>query len=282
MLAVKLAMLWVGHVRTFHNVWPNPTVENLLEPLGVAEATHHFYTYPAAQCHRNRPNDPPPDYSPEDALRYVAGALRPDTLEVRESSSRADLAVAAVRRARAEQGNDWANLEALTRQYVRRTEAWEAFVASTPGWRDLDAIAFNRPDVFLYQPIAKPTRFDPDEIHCFTSLGPRKDEAGLDDRWALGHPLAVERYMRVGDSVVQQYAVEKRPWCPEEVNRRHADRSGLRIVKCAYQGDAWNAPEWERGHVGIARFNDGDGRSLKQALRALDDDRRDAVVTRHA
>ena len=266
---MKLAMIWVGHVRTFHRV-RLPTVENLLEPLGVApgEARHFLYTYPARQCLRNRPNDPPADYSAEDALEHMTLALRPEHVEIREASARADAAVAEVRARRRERGPDWTNLEALTMQYVRRTEAWEDFAARVPGWRSLDAIVFNRPDVFLYDKIAPPAfPLADDEIHVYTSLGPRKDATGLDDRWALGSPSAIESYMRVGDSVVGLLADEGRPWCPEENNRTHAERRGLKVRKLAYQGwPAW-APHWEKGHVGIARFQEDDGRTLTEALR---------------
>lgn len=271
---MKLAMLWIGHVRTFHRIYPKLTYENLLDPLGVdpEDVDHFFFTSPAGQCRRNRPNDPPTDYSVEDAIEYVRHAMSPITLEIRESSEAAKLAVEAVRRHRAERGSDCLNLEALTYQYVRRSEAWKLFTDVEPAWRDYDVIVFNRPDVLLYDRIVPPSLpLADDEIHVFTSLGPQKDVTGLDDRWAMGSPAAMARYMPIADSVVQQYAVEKRPWCPEEVNRRHADQVGLRIVKCAYQGPVWPswAPAWDVGHVGIARFQPDDGASLREALRLL-------------
>ncbi len=271
---MNVAVIWVGHIRTFHKVWPSLTVANVLEPMGSTNVRHFFYTTSETQNQRNRPNDPPSDYSYSDALRYVRLSLKPEALVATEASHRVKEAVATVRAARAEVDGEWRNIEALTQQYVKRTEAWEHFVRLVPSWTtDFDAIVFNRPDVFLYDRLKlnNSVPFKTDDVHVFTSLGPTKDEKGLDDRWAVGHPRAIERYMRVGDSVVEQYAVEKRSWWPEEVNRRHADRSGLRIVKATYQ--AWPpwAPAHERDHVGIMRFEPNDGRTLRAALRGFVD-----------
>jgi hypothetical protein len=271
---MKLAMLWIGHVRTFHRVYPKLTLENLFEPLGVdtEDVDHFFFTSPAAQCRRNRANDPPADYSAEDAIEYVRHAMSPVTLEIRDPSEAAKQAVLSVRQNRNEQGSDWVNLEALTHQYVRRDESWKLFVDLEPTWRDYDVIIFNRPDVLLYDRIVAPSLpLSDDEIHVFTSLGPQKDVTGMDDRWAMGSPLAMSRYMQIADSVVHQYAVEKRPWCPEELNRRHTEQVGLRIVKCVYQGPGWPswAPAWDANHVGIARFQPDDGSTLREALRNI-------------
>ncbi len=268
---MKLAMLWVGHIRTFHRIWPTSVNDNIFVPLGVKQTTHYFFTYPDTQCKRNRANDPPSDYSHENALNYVQNILQPRFLEVREASVQARETVAEIRQARTEQGADWNNLEALTLQYVRRTEAWKSFVKLEPSWQKFDLIVFNRPDVFLYGCMVKPKSFEPDDIHVFTSLGPQKDITGLDDRWAMGHPSAIERYMSVGDSITRQYAIERRSWCPEEVNRRHAELTGLRIVKCSYQNWSTDLPQWEKDHVGIARFQNDDGQTLEAALQRYRD-----------
>lgn len=256
---MNVAAIWVGHVRTFHRIWPENTVDGCWKPLGFSfPIRNFFYTYPAGQCRRNRPNDPPGDYSPDEALEFVRLALRPEHLEIRGNSDRAQRLYEMICKRRGDMNSG--HIGTLVYQYVRRLEAWEDFKRRVPEWQQLDAIAFHRPDIeFAGTPMKIATPIAKGCFYTFHALG---SAGGIDDRFAIGHPLGIEAYMTAADSLEHLLIECKRSWDPELNYAKHIERTTSKRVAIKYT----DVDQTLNHYVNIARFVPTDGRTLKEKL----------------
>lgn len=257
---MKIAAVWVGHVRTFHRIWPENINNFCWNPLKPSQPVRSFfYTFPAGQCRRNRPNEPPRDYSTSDALEFVRLSLNPEHTEVRNDSQAAkdlfDLVCS--RRKDMNRGH----VGSVVFQFVRRLEAWNDFKSRVPDWETFDAIAFHRPDVGFDGHIDVTFPVFKNSLYTFTSLGPPAFNDGMDDRFAIGCPEAMDHYMRMGESVRRLLIDERKQWNPEQNYNLHCKSRGVNRLVGRYSDVK------EKDHyVNIARFQDDDGRTLIKKL----------------
>ncbi len=256
---MRIAAIWIGHVRTFHRIWPENVIDRCWARLGLtAPVVNYFYTYPAGQCRRNRPDDPPPDYSSEDALEYVKLALKPDYLEVKDTSEQSMELYKRVLAARPDM--NVGHVGTVVHQFTKRLEAWNDF-KSRLDWKSFDAIVFHRPDVEFLAPVNLKLPVAEDEAYTFDSLGPPFFHDGMDDRFVIGHPTGVDRYMRMGESVPDMLLKERREWWPEQNYAIHCKRAGLKRLEARYV-----EPVNGKNLLEIVRFNKDDGKLLNQKL----------------
>ena len=258
---MRIAAIWVGHVRTFHRIWPENVMERCWNRLGLTEPVRNFfYTYPAGQCKRNRPDDPPTDYSVNDALEYVKLALKPEVLDVRDTSQASHELYKLVCSRRPDM--NVGHIGKVVHQFTKRLEAWNDFKQRLSEWADYDAIVFHRPDVEFLGPVdLKLKGLQPDELYTFDSLGPPFFHDGMDDRFTIGHPSAVDRYMRMGESVPGMLLEERRDWWPEKNYALHCQRMGIKRLEARYI-----EPVNGKNLLEIVRFNKEDGQTLLQKL----------------
>jgi hypothetical protein len=150
----------------------------------------------------------------------------------------------------------------VVHQFTKRLEAWNDFKLRLPEWESYDAIVFHRPDVEFLGPVdLKLEGLSPDELYTFDSLGPPFFYDGMDDRFAIGHPNAVDRYMRMGESVPDMLLKEKRDWWPEQNYALHCKRMGVKRLEARYV-----EPVNGKNLLEIVRFNEEDGKTLSQKL----------------
>jgi len=258
---MRIAAIWVGHVRTFHRIWPENVTERCWNRLGLTEPVRNFfYTYPAGQCRRNRPDDPPADYSAEDALEYVKLALDPEVLDIRDMSQASIDLYNEICKKRPDMNTG--HVGTVVHQFTKRLEAWNSFKTHLPDWEEFDAIVFHRPDVEFQGLVdIKLAGLTEDELYTFDSLGPPFFHDGMDDRFAIGHPKAIDRYMRMGESVPKMLLEEKRDWWPEQNYALHCKRSGIKRLEARYV-----EPVNGKHLLEIVRFSKEDGKTLAQKL----------------
>lgn len=256
---MRIAAIWVGHVRTFHRIWPQNVTERCWNRLGLtAPVVNYFYTYPAGQCRRNRPNDPPADYSAEEALEYVRLALKPDFMEVKDTSTQSTELYDRIVSVRKDM--NIGHIATVVHQFTKRLEAWNDF-KSRVDWKSFDAIAFHRPDVEFCGNVDLKFPVSENETYIFDSLGPPFFHDGFDDRFTIGHPTGVDIYMRMGESVADMLLKEKRDWWPEQNYMLHCTRNGLKRLEARYV-----EPVNGKHLLEIARFNESDGKMLSRML----------------
>lgn len=256
---MRIAAIWIGHVRTFHRVWPDNIIQRFWSRLPASEPIRSFfYTYPGGQCRRNRPDDPPADYSSDEALEYVRLALKPQFMEIKDRSQRSLDLYDKVVRARPDM--NVGHVGTVVHQFTKRLEAWEDFKVRMPDWADHDAIVFHRPDVEFCEDVDIKLPVSKDEYYTFASLGPPYFYDGVDDRFAIGHPLAIDRYMRMGESVESLLIDQRRDWWPEQNYARHCERSGIKRLEALYTTPT------NQNRLEIVRFKPDDGRVLSRML----------------
>lgn len=258
---IKAAAIWVGHIRTFHRVFPENIVTNCWEQLGYKqdEVINFFYTYPSEQCKRNRPNDPPSDFSFDKAMEYMKMSLEPFTLSIKDNSNDSNELYNKIVSARKDM--NVGHIATNVYQYKKRTEAWNDFIEKYPTWKDLDVIFFHRPDVSFDDKL-KSFEFEKNIIYVMHALGAK---GGIDDRWAFGSPEIMQKYMSIGDDVKKILLDEKREWWPELNYARHLQLQNSSTKEIKYLSKNQN----ENHYVNIARFEQSDGKLLSKKFNTI-------------